>query len=99
MPSAERLTEAQIREGLATLQGWALKGGLEITKQYTFNDFVEAMRFVNRVAELAEAADHHPDITIRYKRVILVLATHSAGGLTEKDVALARQIEEAVHGV
>ncbi len=94
----ERLTAEQIQAALATLSGWALKGGLEIAKQYTFKDFVEAMRFVNRVAELAEAADHHPDITIRYKRVILVLATHSAGGLTEKDIALARQIEEVLQG-
>lgn len=93
-----RLTEPEIQQALAALPGWALKGGLEITKPYTFKDFVEAMRFVNRVAALAEAADHHPDITIRYQRVILVLATHSAGGLTEKDVALARQIEGVMHG-
>ena len=94
----ERLTDTQVREALTTLPGWALKGGLEISRQYTFRDFVEAMRFVNRVAELAEAADHHPDITIRYTRVVLVLATHSAGGLTEKDVALARQIDATAQG-
>ena len=97
MTGDPKLSEPQIRAALASLAGWTLKGGIEITKQYTFTDFVEAMRFVNRVAALAEAADHHPDITIRYKRVVLVLATHSAGGLTEKDVALARHIEGAVN--
>ena len=87
-----RLTEAQIRQALQTLQGWGVKG-IQISKQYAFKDFLEAMAFVNRVAALAEAADHHPDITIHYNRVILTLATHSAGGLTEKDFALARQID------
>jgi 4a-hydroxytetrahydrobiopterin dehydratase len=55
-----------------------------------------AIRFVNRVAELAEAADHHPDITINYRKVTMVLSTHSAGGLTRKDFALARKIEGVV---
>ena len=87
-----RLTDAQIQEALKALEGWVVKG-VEISKQYAFKDFVEAMAFVTRVAALAEQADHHPDITIRYNRVILTLATHSAGGLTEKDVALARQID------
>lgn len=98
MPTDERLTPDQVQAGLQRLSGWALKGGLEISKQYTFKDFVEAMAFVNRVARLAEAADHHPDITIRYKRVIMTLATHSAGGLTAKDFALARQMDAAVAG-
>ena len=92
MVPVARLTEAQVRQALQTLSGWVVKG-LQISKQYTFNDFLEAMAFVNRVAALAEAADHHPDITIHYNRVILTLATHSAGGLTEKDFALARQID------
>lgn len=98
MPEA-RLTTEQIQAALAAAPGWTLKGGIEITKQYVFKDFAEAMRFVNQVAALAEAADHHPDITIRYKRVILTLSTHDAGGLTDKDFALARQIEGVVHGV
>ncbi len=87
-----RLTEAQIQDALKTLAGWAVKG-VQMSKQYAFKDFMEAMAFVTRVAGLAEQADHHPDITIRYNRVILTLSTHSAGGLTEKDMALARQIE------
>ena len=95
MPEAVRLTEDQIQAELQRLSGWQLKG-VQISRQYTFKDFVEAMAFVNRVAELAEAADHHPDITIHYKRVVLTLATHSAGGLTEKDFSLAQRIDAVV---
>lgn len=57
-----------------------------------FADFLEAMRFVNRVAKLAERAQHHPDIDIRWNQVRLVLTTHDAGGLTERDFALAEKI-------
>ena len=95
MTTAIRLTEPQIRDQLSQLTGWQLKG-VQISKQYQFKDFIEAMAFVNRVAGFAEQADHHPDITIHYNRVIMTLSTHSAGGLTEKDFALARQIEGAV---
>ena len=87
-----RLTPEQIREGLDRLPGWQLKG-IQISKQYEFNGFVEAMAFVNQMAALAERADHHPEILIRYRRVIVTLSTHSAGGLTEKDLALAKEIE------
>ena len=76
------------------MAGWELKEGA-IVKLYKFKDFVESMRFVNRVAELAEAQDHHPDILIRWNRVTLTLSTHSAGGLTEKDFHLAAQIDAA----
>lgn len=81
----------QIKQELAKLKGWDLNEG-QIVKLYKFKDFVESMRFVNKVAELAEAADHHPDILIRWNKVILTLSTHSAGGLTEKDFSLALQI-------
>ena len=74
------------------LSGWELKDG-QISKLYKFKDFLEAMVFVSRVAQLAEAQDHHPDILIRYNKVTLTLSTHSAGGLTEKDFALARLID------
>lgn len=66
-------------------------GALERT--FTFADFVGSMAFVNRVAELAEEADHHPDIAISWNRVTLRLATHSAGAITEKDHALADRID------
>ena len=76
---------------METVPGWE-NNGKEITRLYKFKDFAEAMVFVNKVAGLAEAADHHPDIDIRYNKVRLTLSTHSAGGLTEKDFSLARQI-------
>ena len=76
---------------METAPGWE-NNGKEITRLYKFKDFAEALNFVNKVAGLAEAADHHPDIDIRWNKVRLVLSTHSAGGLTEKDFALARQI-------
>jgi 4a-hydroxytetrahydrobiopterin dehydratase len=71
---------------LKTLTGWALEGDA-IRKTYTFNDFLEAIAFVTRLAAVAQAADHHPDILISYKRVALTYSTHSEGGLTEKDFA------------
>ena len=76
---------------METVPGWE-NNGKEITRLYKFKDFAEAMVFVNKVAGLAEAADHHPDIDIRWNKVRLTLSTHSAGGLTEKDFSLARQI-------
>lgn len=87
-----QLTQTEIDSALPTLNGWS-QTGAELQKQHQFADFNEAMTFVNRVAELAEAADHHPDIDIRYNKVSLVLSTHSEGGITQKDVDLARQIE------
>ncbi len=76
---------------MEAIPGWE-NNGKEITRAYKFKDFAEAMAFVNKVAGLAEAADHHPDIDIRYNKVRLTLSTHSAGGLTEKDFSLALQI-------
>jgi 4a-hydroxytetrahydrobiopterin dehydratase len=67
--------------------------GLELVKVVTRADFADAMGFVNEVAGLAEAMNHHPDITIRWNTVSLRLSTHSAGGITDKDVALAGQID------
>ena len=76
---------------MESVPGWE-NNGKEITRTYKFKDFAEAMAFVNKVAGLAEAADHHPDIDIRWNQVKLTLSTHSAGGLTPKDFSLARQI-------
>ena len=86
------LSNPQIAEELKSLLGWELKEG-EIIKLYKFKDFSQAMVFVNRVAELAEKADHHPDILIRWNKVTLTLVTHSAGGLTVKDFRLAHEID------
>jgi 4a-hydroxytetrahydrobiopterin dehydratase len=78
------LSRAEAEQRLKGLEGWALEGDA-IRKQYTFKDFLEAVAFVNRLAPEAEAADHHPDILINYKRVTLTYSTHSEGGLTTKD--------------
>jgi 4a-hydroxytetrahydrobiopterin dehydratase len=85
------LSETQIRERLARLPGWERRGD-EIRRTWTFADFESSMAFVNRVAALAQAADHHPDIDIRYSKVTLALSTHDAGGLTERDFDLAEAI-------
>lgn len=86
------LSKDEVKSRLSGLAGWELDDG-EIEKEFKFPDFSGSMRFVNRVAVAAEAADHHPDITIKYNRVKLKLSTHSDGGLTEKDFALAGQID------
>jgi 4a-hydroxytetrahydrobiopterin dehydratase len=86
---AERI-QALLREQ----RGWEYdpeRGAIRRT--YQFPSFAAAIRFVGFVAQLAEDADHHPDIDVRYNRVTLTLSTHSAGGVTEKDFALARQID------
>lgn len=85
-------TDDQIARELQPLKDW-VKFGKEIKKTYQLEDFVHAMGFVNSIALLAEKANHHPDIDIRWNRVTLTLSTHSAGGLTEKDFNLAREIE------
>lgn len=77
------------------MKGWA-RDGDAIHREFTFKDFAAAMAFVNKVAQAAEAADHHPDIDIRYNRVTMALSTHSEGGVTEKDFALASRIDAAV---
>jgi 4a-hydroxytetrahydrobiopterin dehydratase len=91
----ERIPEAELAGYLARVPQWT-REGIEITRTFTFRNFREAMGFVVQVALLAERADHHPDIDIRYKQVTLRLSTHSAGGLTEKDFALAQQIDQLV---
>jgi 4a-hydroxytetrahydrobiopterin dehydratase len=86
-------TPAEIALHLAALPAWQVEAG-QLVRSFTFQDFLAALRFVNRVADLSEAAGHHPDIDIRYNRVRLGLATHDAGGLTAKDFELAAAIEK-----
>ncbi|MCX8156961.1 MAG: 4a-hydroxytetrahydrobiopterin dehydratase [Verrucomicrobiae bacterium] len=78
----------EIEQSLAALKHWQIQPAL-IRRQYAFRDFPTAMTFVNRVAELAEKAWHHPDIDIRWNKVVLSFTTHEAGGLTRKDFDLA----------
>jgi 4a-hydroxytetrahydrobiopterin dehydratase len=89
--SAEALTPNEVLARLDGLPGWRLKAG-RIEREWKFKDFVAAMQFVNAVAAAAEAAEHHPDIDIRYNRVLLGLVSHDAGGITAKDCSLAGQI-------
>ncbi|PDO10799.1 MAG: 4a-hydroxytetrahydrobiopterin dehydratase [Candidatus Reconcilbacillus cellulovorans] len=90
-----RLADDEIAERLRGLPGWSREGD-RIAKTFRFPTFMDAIRFVNRVAECAEAANHHPDIDIRYRRVRLSLTTHDEGGITEKDVTLAERVESLV---
>ena len=87
------LSENEIKTKLKELEGWQLKGN-EIAKTYTHKDFVDAMAFVNKVAILAEKADHHPDILVKYNKVTLNLSTHSQGGVTDNDINLAKNIDK-----
>ena len=85
------LSEEEITTALATLRGWA-RSGASITRTVELADFREAMLYTGAVAYLAETANHHPDVLIRWNRVTLTLSTHSEGGLTAADMALAGQI-------
>jgi 4a-hydroxytetrahydrobiopterin dehydratase len=86
-----RRNDAETR--LRELPGWALEGDA-IRKQFVFAGFPEAVAFVERLVPGAEAADHHPDVLINYKRVTLTYSTHSEGGLTDKDFAGAKMAEQ-----
>ena len=86
------LTPEMVQEGLRSLPEWKLEGK-EIVRQYEFADFAAAMVFVNQVAEKAEAAGHHPDIDIRYNKVRLALVSHDKGGLTKRDISMAKTID------
>ncbi len=90
---ADLLTDSEISDHLATLDGWELDGK-SITQTFEFKSFTPAIEFVNEVADLAEDANHHPDIDVRWNKVTLRLSTHSAGGLTKSDTALATQIDD-----
>ena len=84
-------SEEDIKDLTDTQANWK-RDGESLVASLEFKDFAEAMEFVNRVAEKSEAANHHPDIDIRWNKVRLVLSTHSEGGITQKDLDLARQI-------
>lgn len=88
----KKLSEPEIAKALERVDGWE-RDGETIRKLYTFKAFADGVRFVDRVAVQADAMDHHPDIDIRYTTVVLTLSTHSAGGLTPKDIQLAEAID------
>ena len=90
-----KLSAEAIEARLASLEGWRRQGDA-ITKTFVFPSFTDAMAFVRRLADQAEAADHHPDILIQHKRVTLSFWTHTEGGVTDKDVDGARTADECV---
>jgi 4a-hydroxytetrahydrobiopterin dehydratase len=89
--------EAKIQQAVAALVNWRRNGEI-ISRTFQFKDFPAAMQFVNAVAQVAEQVQHHPDIDIRWNKVTLALTTHDAGGLTEKDFAMARQCDAMAPG-
>ncbi len=89
---ADLLSEAEVSARLKEIE-WTREGD-ELVREWRFGDFAEAIEFVNRVAELAEEANHHPDILVHgWNKVRLMLTNHSAGGLTEADFALAKRLD------
>lgn len=91
-----KLSEEQINKILPQIPGWSREGS-QIVRELKFDNFKSAMSFVNRVADAAETMDHHPDILIHgWNHVRLNVMTHSQGGLTEKDITLARQVNQLI---
>ncbi len=89
-----RLSDDDIERALRTLDGWT-RAGDSIRKQFTLKGFPEAVAFVQRLVPGAEAADHHPDVTINYRRVTVSYSTHDEGGITAKDIDGARMADGA----
>ncbi len=87
-----KMTESDVHSALKRAPDWS-ETGESIQRTFRFNTFAQSMEFVKRVAQVAEKADHHPDILIRYNKVTLTLSTHDAGGLTGKDFDLAGTID------
>jgi 4a-hydroxytetrahydrobiopterin dehydratase len=88
------MTGAKVDEGLRSLDGWdAREGKTRIHKHYRFKDFVEAMRFVNAMAEVAESEGHHPDFSVHWNTVDVTLWTHAVGGLSENDFIVAAKLD------
>lgn len=92
MAKRDRLTDEGITSALTTLKGWT-RDGESITRSFEFRDFVEAFGFLSRVAIRQEKADHHAEVWGVYNKVRLTLSTHDAGGITQKDIDLANEID------
>ncbi|MGA7669418.1 MAG: 4a-hydroxytetrahydrobiopterin dehydratase [Nitrolancea sp.] len=89
-----RLTEADLGRELAQLEGWQMEERV-LRKEFRFKTFSGAMKFVNQVADIARSQRHHPEIWNSYNRVRLSLTTHDEGGISDKDVAFARAVEDS----
>jgi 4a-hydroxytetrahydrobiopterin dehydratase len=92
---AELLTDDQLNEALSHLTDWR-QDGVTLVREVKLASFPQAIQVVNRIAEIAENDDHHPDIDIRWRTLVFHLSTHSAGGLTSKDVTLATEIDSVI---
>ena len=90
--SATRLSDQAVDERIRLLTGWQRSGG-EISKTYKFNNYYETMAFVNAVAWIAHGSDHHPDLEVGYNKCKVRFSTHSAGGITQKDLESAERVE------
>ncbi len=88
----EIVTPDELSAALETLDGWTVEGN-SLKKSLKFANFAAALEYVNRVAALAEAADHHPDITLGWGYADIALTTHDRGGITDVDIALAKQFD------
>ncbi len=88
-----RLIDSEIEQALAGLEGWRREGD-ELVRDFVLRDFVAALGFITQVGALAERANHHPTLTNTYNRVRVALSTHDEGGITERDTALAGEINE-----
>lgn len=86
------LTPGQVEGELASMSGWTIEAG-ELMKEFRFGSYLEGATFVARLAEKAEAMNHHPDLLLRWRKVKMNVSTHSAGGLTELDFSLAREAD------
>lgn len=89
-----KLSDEEVKSALGNLSGWSRKGDA-IERTFAFQRFADGIAFVDRIAALADAANHHPDIDIRYTKIKVALSTHDAGGITQADVGLAGQITGA----
>ena len=92
MPASPLLSDIEIQRELGSLPGWARRGGT-LVKTYTFPAFPAGIDWIRRAADAAESMSHHPDFDIRYTRITLTLSTHDSGGITTKDLALARALD------
>ncbi len=93
--SRKKLTDAEVEDALASLDGWS-RDGESIRREFQFSDFVAALGFIAQVGVLAERANHHPELTNVYNKVTITLSTHDEGGITGWDIDLAREIGERV---
>jgi 4a-hydroxytetrahydrobiopterin dehydratase len=93
----QKLSDLEIQRALGSLPGWSRRGDT-LTKTYTFEKFAEGIAFIGRVAKIADEMDHHPDIDIRYTKILMSLSTHDAGGITQSDLTLAERIEGVLRG-